>query len=219
MARGIYAVVPPGSSPGALRPDPFLVGVAARPDAVFSHHSAFELLGAAHSAWREWTLYTSRRRRPIVLEDGTIRFLQPPSAMLTADDRPFATRRVERRGRVVLTTGPERTLVESLRRPGLAGGLEELVVSASGFPTLDLKVLEDVLVRYDAANLWASTGWFLHRHQRTFHVPEAILDQWARWVPAAPQYLERSRRGGTLDQRWNLIVPREIERLGRPDER
>ena len=43
------------------------------------------------------------------------------------------------------TTGPERTLVEGFRRPALSGGLEELVRSASAFPTLDLGLLGKVL--------------------------------------------------------------------------
>ena len=219
VARGLYAVVPPGTSSEALRPDPFLVGMAARSDAVFSHHSALELLGAAHSVWRECTLYTNRRRRPILLEDATIRFLELPAVFCTDDGRLFGTRRVERRGCMLATTGPERTLVEGLRRPRLAGGVEELVVSASGFPTLDLKVLEEVLVRYNTANLWAATGWFLERFQRDFHVSADVLERWAQHVPAAPQYMERDRRGGILSRRWNLIVPAEIERLGGPDER
>jgi len=56
---GQHAVVPPGTAPDPLRPAPFLAA-AARPDAVFSHHAALELLGAAHSAWpaptaRSWS--------------------------------------------------------------------------------------------------------------------------------------------------------------------
>jgi predicted transcriptional regulator of viral defense system len=64
VTRGIYAVVPAGASPAEFRPDPFLTAVAVRPDAVFSHHSALELLGAAHSVWNQVTLYTEKRRRP-----------------------------------------------------------------------------------------------------------------------------------------------------------
>lgn len=67
VARGVYAVVPAGIPAERFQPDPFLVAAAARPDAVFSHHSALELLGAAHSVWREYTLYTRPRRRPLSL--------------------------------------------------------------------------------------------------------------------------------------------------------
>lgn len=82
LARGVYAVVPRGTAPEALRPDPFLVAAAARPDAVFSHHAALELLGAAHSVWNECTAYASRRRRPIELDGTTVCFLDVPAGEL-----------------------------------------------------------------------------------------------------------------------------------------
>lgn len=217
--RGVYAVVPPGVPPQQFRPDPILVAAAARPDAVFSHHSALELLGAAHSVWHQCTLYTEQRRRQLVLDGVTVRFLEHPKVMRTADHGYLGTRHVERRGRMLQVTGPERTLVDGLRRPGLAGGLEELVVSASGFAVLDLDVLEDVLRRYDLANLWAATGWFLERLRQSFHVPDSFFDRLERHRPRSPQYLERGRRGGALVTRWNLIVPRTLAHTGEPDER
>ena len=64
VARGVYAVVPPGTTPEHMTVDPMLVALAARPDAVFSHHSALELLGAAHSDWQQCTAYTPRPHRP-----------------------------------------------------------------------------------------------------------------------------------------------------------
>jgi hypothetical protein len=163
VAREIYAVVPPDVGPAQFHPDPFLTAVAARADAVFSHHSALELLGAAHSVWNQVTLYTGRRRRSLRLNGSILRFMEHPGAMRSISSRDFGTRRVERRGKILTATGPERTLVEGFRRPALAGGLEELVLSAGGFSTIDLNLLEEVLNRYDIANLWAATGWFLER--------------------------------------------------------
>jgi hypothetical protein len=115
-------------------------------------------------------------------------------------------------------TGPERTLVEGFRRPALAGGLEELVRSASGFPTLDLDLLEEILRRCGVANLWAATGWFLERFQRSFHVPANVLDRIERHRPRSPRYLERNRRGGTFAPRWNLILPQILVKPGEADE-
>lgn len=218
LARGVYAVVPPGVAPEAFRPDPFLVAKAARSDVVFSHHAALELLGAAHSVWGECTAYTGKRRRAIAMEGTTVRFLDPPAPMAEPSGGQLGTRKVERRGVMLESTGPERTLVEGFRRPRLVGGLEELVVSASGFATLDLELLRKVLERYDVANLWAATGWFLERTRDIFHVPEKFLELHARRVPGSAQYLDRAQRGGKLQQRWNVIVPPELERLGGQDE-
>ena len=219
VARGVYAVVPAGIPAERFQPDPFLVASAARPDAVFSHHSALELLGAAHSVWREYTLYTRRRRRPLSLLGARIRFLDYPTQMQDGQARNFGTRKVERHARLLKTTGPERTLVEGFRRPNLTGGLQELVLSASGFSTLDLNLLEEILARYNVANLWAATGWFLERFHNSFHVPGDLLERLARHRPRSPQYLERGQRGGTLAARWNLIISQALIQRGEPDER
>lgn len=217
--RGVYAVVPPGVSAQRFQPDPFLVAAAARSDAVFSHHSALELLGAAHSVWKQCTVYTEHSRRPVKLNGTSIRFLEHPKPLRVGNGVHLGTRRIERRGRLLTATGPERTLVEGFRRPRLAGGLEELVVSAGGFPSLDLDVLEEILRQYGIRNLWAATGWFLERFRKTFHASDRLLARIERHCPRSPQYLQRSRRGGTLAQRWNLIVPDSISRIGEPDER
>ena len=217
--RGVYAVVPPGTWAAEFRPDPFLVAAAFRPDGIFSHHSALELQGVAHSMWNECTLYAEGRRKPVLLSGTTVRFLDHPAPMRMESGSHLGMRKIERRGKFLRATGPERTLVEGFRRPRLAGGLEELVTSASGFAVLDLALLDETLQRYGIANLWAATGWFLERFRETFHVPEAFLNHLERHRPRVPHYVERNRRGGMLASRWNLILPESLLRLGEPDER
>ena len=219
VTRGIYAVVPPGTTASALDPDPLLVAAAARPDAIFAHHSAFELLGVAHSAWSITTVFTARRRGRLALRGGTVAFFEDPQALRPSGLRHLGTRRVEHRGRLIIVTGPERTLVESLRRPTLAGGLEELLLSAGAFPTLDLALLADILERYDTARLWAGVGWFLQRHRSAFSVPDSYLDTLEARRPATALYLQRDQRGGTLDPRWNLVVPDSAFHLSDVDAR
>ena len=218
VARGVYAVVPAGISPGRFRPDPILVAAAARPDGIFSHHSALELLGVAQSAWNQCMLYTMRRRRALAMDGTTVRFFADPEALRTKRSRHLGTRRVERRGKLFETTGPERTVVEGFRRPALTGGLEELVRSASAFPTLDLDLLDAILRRFAVGNLWAATGWFLERFRQNFAVPDRVLARFERQRPRSPQYMERGHRGGALASRWNLILPEALMRAGEADE-
>lgn len=217
VARGIYAVVPPGVEPKRYEPDPFLVAAAARPDGVFCLHSALDLLGAAHSEWYLVTLYTSRRRTPINIGRTSVRFLSHP--LPEESSRTVGTTDLPRSERVLRTTGPERTLVEGFRRLDLVGGPGELVESAAGFPSLDPKLLLEVLELYDQKSLWAAVGWFLERYRRTFFVSDDLLGELQTRRPRSPQYLQRSQRGGTLVRRWNLIVPAELAGGGEPDER
>ena len=218
VSRGIYAVVPPDVSSDRFQPDPILVAAVVQPQGVFSHHSALELLGVAHSMWRQCTLYVAQRRRPLVLNGNAVRFMEHP-ACFRGRGGQLGVRKIERQGRLILVTGPERTLVEGFYRPSLTGGAEELVRSASGFTVLDLDLLGKVLKRHDIANLWAATGWFLERFQKTFHVPEKVLSGMEKRRPRSKQYLERDRRGGILAKRWHLILPKEVFELGEPDER
>lgn len=216
--RGVYAVVPPGTQRGQFRPDPFLVGVATRPDAVFSHHSALELLGLAHSAWNVCTLYTSRRRRSLFLSGSTVKFLEVPAELRGGRKRDLGLQKADRDGKLLRATGPERTLVEGFHQPALVGGFEELILSIGGVPVLDLGLLQEVLKVYGVGKLWAAVGWFLERNQRTFDVPERVLAHMERRRLKQPCYLDRGTRGGTLSPRWNLILPEAMSRLGGPDE-
>ncbi|HME69508.1 MAG TPA: type IV toxin-antitoxin system AbiEi family antitoxin [Myxococcota bacterium] len=218
IARGFFASVPPGLRADRFEPDRYLVAAALRPDAVFAYHAGFELLGAAHSDWNRCIVFTEGPRRPLDLGSVRIEFLLTPSAFR---GRPMVLglRSVDRDNRTLRVTGPERTLLDALRHPDLAGGLSEAMESAAGFGVLDLELLHRLLEIYSEKRLWAATGWFLERFQRTFFVPEALLAKFEGHRSDGRQYLVRRQRGGTLVSRWNLIVPKDVDRFGDPSER
>lgn len=218
VVRGVYAAVPPGLAPERFQPDPFLVAYALRADAVFSHHCALDLLGAAHSDWNLFTVLTTRRRRPLDLDGFQLRFLNHPVALERAGKQQLGLRTTERSGKTLRLTGPERTLIDGFRQPHLAGGVEELVESAAGFPVLELELLQELLSAYGSKSLWAATGWFLERYRQTFYVSDEVLAAIEVNAPTAPHYFSRNRRGGTLAGRWNLIVPESFTTGKEPDE-
>ena len=218
LGRELYAVVPSGATAASFDPDPFLVAAAARPEGIFAHHSALELLGAAHSTWKVHTVYVRSRRRSITLGGGSIKFLVHPKPLVVNNARDLGVRKLERRGRWLRTTGPERTLVEGFRNPGYVGGLEELVVSASGFPVLNLDLLKNILDIYAVRKLFAAAGWFLENNQNTFHVPDQFLADLEKRCPQSPQYTLRDQRRGTLSSRWNLVLPDELNNIGGPND-
>ncbi len=207
LARGVYAAVPWNQPVAHYQPDPIAVAAALRPDGIFSHHAALQLLGAAHSLWNLCTLFCAHPLPARTVGTQRIQFLVHPTPLRRAGDILLGTRRTERQGRSVLYTGPERTLLEGFRQPRWVGGFEELLESASGFGVLDLDLLHALLTAYDQSNIWAATGWFLERYQQEFYVPDAYLAQLEKHRPDQPTYLARNERGGTLQSRWNLIVP------------
>jgi hypothetical protein len=72
---------------------------------------------------------------------------------------------------------------------------------------LDLELLVEILERYDEQLLWGVTGWFLEEHRSRLFVPDERLDALRERRPRAPRYVVRGARGGTLNARWNLILP------------
>ncbi|BAU49578.1 transcriptional regulator [Sulfurifustis variabilis] len=218
LARGVYATVPPGVDPKKFQPDRFLAAAALRPDAIFSHHSALELLGAAHSEWRLCTAYSARRSQPFNLDGVDLRFLSHPKPLLRRQLTALGTRSVRRLDRELRVTGPERTLIDGFRQPDLVGGLAELVESAAGFSVLELPLLFDILKAHGQKVLWAAVGWFLDSYRATFFVRDEDLALIKKHLPKAPQYLAKDERGGVLVQPWNLIVPAYLARGREPDE-
>ena len=218
LARGVYASVPSGIEPGKFQPDRFLAAKALRPDAIFSHHSALELLGAAHSEWRLCTAYSARRSQLFELDGLELRFLSHPQPLLRKQAAELGTGSVHRLDRELRVTGPERTLIDGFRRPDLVGGLAEFVESAAGFPILELPLLYELLDAFGQKMLWAAVGWFLDTYRAAFFVSDGDLVFLEKHAPKAPLYLSRDQRGGVLARRWNLIVPGELLEGGEPDE-
>jgi predicted transcriptional regulator of viral defense system len=218
LERGLYAAVPRGTLRESFQPDRYLVAAATRPDAIFSHHAALELLGAAHSDWNVCTVFTRRRRRKLILKRVELEFLTHPTALRKKGLEELATRQVERQGSLLRVTGPERTLVDGFRQPRWVGGLAELVESASGFGVLDLQLLKRVLEAYGQRSLWAAAGWFLERYQGTFFVPDDYLKLLEERCPRSTHYIPRSERAGLFVPRWNLVLPANVVRGGEPDE-
>ena len=210
LARGVYATVPPGVEPSQFQPDRFLVAAALRPEAVFCHHSALELLGAAHSEWRLCTAYSTRRSQPFDLDGIELRFLSHPKSLVHHRAVDLGIRSVYRLDRELQVTGPERTLIDGFRRPDLVGGAAEFVESAAGFSVLELPLLFRLLNAFGQKGLWAAVGWFLETYRSTFYVGDDDLVSIEENVPKAPVYLVRDQRGGVLVRRWNLIVPDEL---------
>jgi hypothetical protein len=218
LARGVYASVPPGMEPTKFQPDRFLVAVALRPDAIFSHHSALELLGAAHSEWRLCTAYSARRSQPFDLDSLELRFLSYPQSLVRKQAVELGIRSVHRFDRELRVTGPERTLIDGFRRPDLVGGLAEFVESVAGFSVLELPLLLELLDVFGQKVLWAAVGWFLETYRATFFVSDDDLALINKHRPRAPLYLARDQRGGVLVRRWNLIVPDVLVEGKEPDE-
>jgi hypothetical protein len=133
-------------------------------------------------------------------------------------NRHLGTETVEYDGKLLVTTGPERTLVEGLLRLGRVGGMEEFLNSAGALPAPKLDVIEEILEVYRTKHLYAAVGWYLERCQEAWSIPSDFLNRLEKHRPGSPQYMERRSGFGKLFPRWNLILPRFVARMGGLDE-
>lgn len=207
VERGVYGVVPSGADPERFLPDRFLVAAALRDDSVLAYHSSLELLGYAHSTYRDVFYLTSRRRKDVHLGRGRIRALLHPKPLRERGEANYGIETRERLGVKLKVTGAERTLVDCLAAPGYAGGLEEALQSIRGIPTLDLERLAGYLDRLGQRRLFAAVGFFLEAEARRLFIPPEFLSRLEREKPRSPTYLIRAKTGGRLNTRWNLVVP------------
>jgi predicted transcriptional regulator of viral defense system len=207
VEKSVYAVVPPGLDATQFVPDRVLVIAALREDAVLAYHSALELLGYAHSTYRDAFYFTGRRRKDLRLGGGMLRAVLHPKPLRDHGDEGYGVEVRERQGVKVRVTGPERTLVDCLSTPRYAGGAEEALQSLRGVPSLNLDRLAGYLERLGQRRLYAAVGAFLEREAARLFVPMEFLDRLAEERPTSPTYLVRGGKGGRLLSRWNLVVP------------
>ena len=222
VRRGLYAVTPPGqeadafTSPGFSPADTFLIAARLAPDAVLAYHAALQLHGFAHSVREERTCLSQQRLvRPLRFGGVLYRAVQPPAALPAADRMSLGVETLDRQGLPVRATNLERTLVDVLDRPALAGGWEEAWRSWEGVAVaLDFAFLLRYARLLGSATTAAKLGYALESGRERLAVPDAVLDELRLLAPRQPHPAERGLRHGTrLVRPWNLLVP-----AGSPDE-
>jgi len=221
VRRGLYAVETPEPGMGAfsssaLPPsafssaDTFLIAARFVPDAVLAYHTALQLHGFAHSV-REERVCLSRQKlaRPLRFAGVLYRTVPPPAALPAADRMSLGVETLDRQGLPVRVTGLERTLVDVLDRPALAGGWEEAWRSWEGVAVaLDFAFLLRYARLLGSATTAARLGYALEAGRERLAVPNALLDGLRALAPRQPHPVERGlRRGTRLVRPWNLLVP------------
>ena len=206
LTRGLYAVVPIGTEPRTFVPDPYLVAVALRSDAILSHHTALDLLGHAHSVFHQFPYFTAHLRRTLRIDGMEWPAVPHPAALVRRRRTAFGVVPIDRRGHILKVTSAERTLVDGFAAPWWVGGLEELVESAAGFRDLDLDLLDAYLKLLDRRVLDAATGWFLEGHPEVSTGIDKLLVKLERRIPQQPLYLGGRRLGCRMQRRWNILV-------------
>ena len=211
LRPGLYATVPPGTDPDHVSVDPFAIASKLADNAVLGYHTALEFHGKAYSSFNRVFFLTTHQIRSCVIGAHTFQPVLVPKALRTKDNSGVFVEKVDRSGVSVSVTSLERTCVDVLDRPDLAGSWEEIWRSLESIEFFDLDTLVEYAVMLDSATTIAKVGYFLHQHREELMVENTHLDRLKRHLPAQPHYMDRSHPGeAQLEKEWNLIVPVSI---------
>lgn len=202
VRRGLHVVVPFGTEAAGFSIDPLLVAAKAADDAILAYHTALEWHGKAHSAFSIAFFLTRRAVRPFRFRGSTFRPVRVERLNTTG------LLKHARGGITARVTTLERTLVDVLDRPDLAGGWEEVWRSLESVEFFELDAVVKYALQLKNATSVAKVGFYLQQHREVLMVEDAHLSRLKAHRPRSPHYLDRSnRKGGRFVADWNLVVP------------
>lgn len=211
VRRGVYAVVPTGSTPDAVAIDPYLLCSRLVEDAVVAYHAALRFFGRAHSASRRYTYFTSHRLKPFDFKGDEFVPVLVPAPLRKLPDQGGWINTARRQGLDLRVTSLERTLVDVMAAPRHGGGWEEIWRSLESVEYFDLEAVAAYAETLGSAITAARVGYFLEQHREALMVEDEHLAPLEQLRPRQERYFDRGMTtGGTLVHRWNLIVPEQI---------
>ena len=211
VRRGLYAVVPFGSSPDTSPVDLYLLASKMTKDAVLGYHTALEFHGKAYSVYNRIHYLSTQRSLPVKFRSYEIRRVSVPQPLIAKGKEMFGVSRHKRSGGELRVSNLERTLVDVLDRPELAGSWEEIWRSLKSVEFFDIEQIVEYVLLLDNATIAAKVGFFLEQHKEPLMVDDVHLQPLRKLRPRQPHYLMRGKRkGGRWVKEWNLMVPDEI---------
>ena len=211
IRRGLYAVVPLGSSHKSFTADPFLITAKMTKDSVLAYHTALEFKGKAYSVFNRLYYFSKQKSVPLSYHSHEIKQVAIPNELLQKQSEMIGVESQERKGVDVRVTTFERTLVDMLDRPELTGSWEEIWRTLETIEYFDMdRVIEYVSLLQNATTA-AKVGYFLDKHKENLLLQENDLKPLKKFLPQNPHYMvKKSKHAGKYIDDWNLIVPEEI---------
>lgn len=210
IRRFLYGVAPLRSQQWI---DPYLIAANATQDAVLAYHTALEIHNLAYTSFDELVYLTVTPGRGFSFQSQNYRPICHSKILINKKQTMFGVEIIEHEGMDIKVTTLERTIVDVLDRPDLAGGWEEVIRSLDHIVTFDAQKLIDYVLLLNKASLVAKIGYFLEQFPKHLSVAKEYLDQLLPYIPKNPYYMEPSLKGkgqGEYIAKWQLIVPNYI---------
>lgn len=217
IRKELYQTIPLGQTPEKYSVDPYLLASKLTDDAIISHHTALELHAKAHSVFNTFYYWTHNEiRHTFEYQDLIFKAVQQRKILIDKKQENFGVKLLYRKEQDLRVTSIERTLVDVLDRPKLAGEWEEIWRSLASIDYLDIDEIYRYCSLLENSSIIAKVGFYLEQHQDKLAVTNNELDKFAKLKPQNACYLQRGeiKESSKLIKRWNLIVPNEILERG-----
>jgi len=203
LERGRYLIIPLEAGPEReWSEDPIAIGTYLVLDGGAAYWTAVRHWGWTTQLPREYLFITGRRRfRP------RTRILGVSYRFVTVKPgRVFGIAEEWNRGLALRVTDRERTVIDMLDRPDLAGGIAEVATAlSSAWPEIRLDRVTEYANRHGSGTIFKRLGFLVE----ALDLPgaEDWLDAWRASMGSGITRLERgSAAGGRILRRWNLQV-------------
>jgi predicted transcriptional regulator of viral defense system len=211
IRKSLYAVKPVSIAEEAFWIDPYLIAGKAAGDAVLSYHAALELHNLAYTTFEEYAFSTSQTIKPFTYQGQRFRAVPFPRSLVVQNQTNTSVELLQRQGITIKATSLERTLVDILDRPDLAGGWEEVWRSLDHVTHFDVEKLINYTLLLNNATTVAKVGYFLEQRPEHLKIDAKYIKKLLPYIPKQKHYLDRSQRGkGKYIKKWQLIIPLEI---------
>lgn len=200
VRRDLYAVISLETKQPIL--SRYGIGNALFPDAVISHHSAFEVYGYANQVYYTLFVATANRFSDFVYNGITYHRIQPKKDMTEAI--------VEN----ICVTSIEQTVIDSIADFEKIGGLEETLRCIRLIPSLDEAKMVKLLTKRDNGFLWQKCGYVLSHLNAELHLSTVFFDICKNHKTGSKRPLMQNAPYLPIwDSEWRLYVPAEFREL------
>ena len=197
IRRDLYAVI--SLETNQPIPSRYRIASCIAKDSCVSHHSAFEYYGYANQVFN--TVYFSAKGRFTSFRYNGVTYIQTP---WKGDVEVYET------SSGIRVTSVERTVIDSVADPKIAGGMEELLRCLMLVPSLSKEKLLKSLECYHQEQLYQKIGYVLEALKDEIPVEESFFSDCEKRISKSKTYLTEEHDDFIYNKRWKLYVPRDI---------
>jgi len=187
------------------REDAILIADKSARNAFLSHYTALSLHGLEERYTNRVYVTTIHRQRNIRYHDVHIQFVTViPQRFFGMETMPYSND-------TITVANRERAILDAVNVPRYSGGWSEVISCLRNLEEVDWQKLQMYLTRFGNKSLVRRIGYIMEKLDN-ISFPEDVKRR-MRALSGDNVYYFDGPKEGSLDKRWNLVVPDRIRRV------